>query len=66
MMTMIRLIPDFLAFLDFIRVFKPHYFLHGHTLVYKSNLLPPVTQLGATTVININPYRLIEVEPHVR
>ena len=56
----------FLAFRNFIRVFKPRYFLHGHTLVYKSNLLPPVTQMGATTVINVNPYRLLEVEPYVR
>ncbi len=56
----------FLAFRDFIRVFKPRYFLHGHTLVYKSNLLSPVTQVGATTVINVYPYRLLEVEAHVR
>jgi uncharacterized protein len=56
----------FLAFRDFVRVFKPRYFLHGHTLVYKSNLLPPVTQLGATTVINVNPYRLLEMEPYVQ
>ncbi len=56
----------FLAFRDFIRVFKPRYFLHGHALVYKGNLLPPVTQMGVTTVINVYPYRLLEVEPHVR
>lgn len=56
----------FLAFRDFIRVFKPRYFLHGHTPVYKSNLLPAVTMLGATTVINVNPYRLLNVEPNVR
>lgn len=56
----------FLAFRDFIRFFKPRYFLHGHTPVYKHNLLPPVTQMGTTTIINVNPYRLLEVEPHVR
>lgn len=56
----------FLAFRDFIRVFKPRYFLHGHTLLYKGNLLPPVTQMGVTTVINVYPYRLLEVKPHVR
>jgi len=56
----------FSAFRDLIRVFKPRYFLHGHTLVYKSNLLSPVTQVGATTVINVYPCRLLEVEPHVR
>ena len=56
----------FAAFLDLIRVLKPRYFLHGHTLVYKSNLLPPVTQVGVTTVINVYPYRVLEVIPHVR
>jgi Icc-related predicted phosphoesterase len=56
----------FLAFRDLIRIFKPRYFLHGHTLVYKSNLVPPLTQVGNTTVINVYPYRLLEVKPHVR
>ena len=54
----------FRAFRDIIRVFKPRYFLHGHTLVYKSNLLPPVTRVGATTVINVYPYKLLEVDTH--
>jgi Icc-related predicted phosphoesterase len=56
----------FIALRDLIRVFKPRYFLHGHTMVYKSNLQSPMTQMGATTVINIYPYRLLEVDPHVR
>ena len=55
----------FSAFRELIRFFKPRYFLHGHTLVYKSNLQPPITRLGATTIINIYPYKLLEVEPHV-
>jgi len=56
----------FFAFRDFIRVFKPRYFLHGHTLVYKSNLLPTVTKVGTTTIINVYPYRVVEVEPYAR
>jgi Icc-related predicted phosphoesterase len=56
----------FLAFLDFIRIIKPRYFLHGHTLVYKGNLLPPVTQMGSTIIINVYPYRILEVDPYVR
>ncbi|KAF0108325.1 MAG: metallophosphoesterase [Anaerolineaceae bacterium] len=56
----------FSAFLPLLRLARPRYFLHGHTLVYKSNLEPPVTQVGPTTVVNISPYRLIEVAPHVR
>ena len=55
----------FLAFRDFIRIFKPRYFLHGHNRVYKGNLLPSVTQVGGTTVINVYPYRLLEVTPYV-
>jgi Icc-related predicted phosphoesterase len=56
----------FLAFRDIIRIVKPRYFLHGHTREYKGNLLPAVAKLGTTTVINVNPYRLLEVEPYVR
>ena len=56
----------FEAFNTLIRRFKPRYFLHGHTVVYKSNLAPPVTQIGPTTVINVYPYQVIEVHPHVR
>jgi Icc-related predicted phosphoesterase len=51
----------FSAFRDFIQTFKPHYFLHGHTMVYKSNLVSPVTKVGTTTIINVYPYRIIEI-----
>ena len=51
----------FSAFRDFIQTFKPRYFLHGHTMVYKSNLVSPITQVGKTTVINVYPYRTIEI-----
>lgn len=53
----------FSAFRDFIRLFRPRYFLHGHTMYYKSNLEPRLTQIGTTTVINIFPYRVLEIEP---
>jgi Icc-related predicted phosphoesterase len=51
----------FSAYIDFIRTFKPRYFLHGHTMVYKGNIVSPVTYLGTTTVINVYPYRIIEI-----
>jgi Icc-related predicted phosphoesterase len=51
----------FSAFNQFIRLVKPRYFLHGHTLSYQHNVVPPLTQVRATTVININPYRIFEV-----
>jgi uncharacterized protein len=52
----------FSAFMDFIRTFEPRYFLHGHTIPL-GNLASAVTQVGATMVVNVFPYRLIEVEP---
>lgn len=52
----------FSAFTDFICIFKPRYFLHGHTLPM-GNLAPRITRVGATTVINVYSYHLIEVEP---
>ena len=52
----------FSAFTDFIRIFKPRYFLHGHTLPM-GNLAPRITRVGATTVINVYSYHLVEVEP---
>jgi uncharacterized protein len=55
----------FYAFRDFIRIFKPRFFLHGHNHI-KSNLLPPMTKLGPTTIINVYPYRLLEVDPNDR
>jgi len=51
----------FSAFTNFIHTFKPRYFLHGHTMPL-GNLASSVTQVGATTVINVFPYRLIEIE----
>jgi Icc-related predicted phosphoesterase len=56
----------FFALRDFIRVFKPRYFLHGHALVYKGNLLPPETLVGSTRVINVYPYRVLEVKPYAK
>jgi Icc-related predicted phosphoesterase len=51
----------FSAFRDFIQTFKPRYFLHGHTMVYKSNIVSPITKVGTTTVINVYPYRIIDI-----
>ncbi len=56
----------FSAFLNLIHVFKPRYFLHGHTMVYKGNLIPPVTRVEETTVINVYPFRQIDIEPRER
>lgn len=47
-----------------IRLARPRYHLHGHTHFYRKNLSPAVTQLGQTTIMNVYPYKVIEV-PHV-
>lgn len=44
------------------RWFKPRYVLHGHTHFYRQNLAPSHSQVGATTVINVYPYRMIEIK----
>ena len=41
---------------------RPHYHFHGHRHFYRQNLEPAVTQLGPTTIMNIFPYKVIEVE----
>lgn len=51
----------FTSFQYLLRRLKPRYFLHGHTLVYKSNIVPPVTEMGPTTIINVYPYRVIDI-----
>ena len=45
-----------------IRVIRPRYLLHGHTHFYRNNLEDPVTQIGPTTVMNIFPYKVIEID----
>lgn len=52
----------FSAFLDFIRIFAPRYFLHGHTMPL-GDRTSTLTPFGATMVINVFPYRIIEIEP---
>jgi Icc-related predicted phosphoesterase len=40
---------------------KPRYHLHGHTHFFRNNLEASVSQRGATTVMNVYPYKLIEI-----
>ncbi len=51
----------FEAFNRFIVRFRPRYLLHGHAHVYRSDAIT-TTQVGPTTVVNVYPYRVIEVE----
>ena len=45
-----------------IRVARPRYHLHGHTHFYRNNLETPVTRIGQTTIMNIFPYKVIELD----
>jgi Icc-related predicted phosphoesterase len=44
-----------------IRITHPRYLFHGHTHFYRNNLEDFVTRVGQTTVMNIFPYKVIEI-----
>lgn len=44
-----------------IRIAKPRYHFHGHTHFQRRNLSPSETTSGETKIINIFPYKVIEV-----
>jgi Icc-related predicted phosphoesterase len=45
-----------------IQVAKPRYLLHGHTHFYRNNIADHITEVGATKVINVYPYRVIDID----
>jgi hypothetical protein len=45
-----------------IQVAKPRYLLHGHTIFYRQNLQDHVTVINDTKVINIYPFRVMNLE----
>lgn len=51
----------FKVFLNFMRLFKPRYLLHGHIHLYRTDT-ETVTRYEETTVINVYPYRLVDFE----
>ncbi len=53
----------FKAFNTLIEAWKPTYWLHGHTHAYEHG--ESVTVVGATTVINAYPYRVLEIPGRV-
>lgn len=44
-----------------LRIARPRYHFHGHTHFYRQNLAASVTQFGPTQVMNIYPYKIIEI-----
>jgi len=51
----------FRAFLWLMQVFKPRYMVHGHQHIYSPNEITE-TQYMETKVINIYPYKILEIE----
>lgn len=47
----------------FIQIVKPRYMLHGHTMYYKNNLLSHTTRYFNTEVVNVYPFRVMDIEP---
>jgi len=41
---------------------KPRYLLHGHTIFYRNNLSSNITVHGETQIVNVYPFRVLEVE----
>lgn len=50
----------FKSFLSFIKNFKPRFLLHGHSHVY-NNTVTTRTIFESTEILNVYPYRLIEL-----
>lgn len=44
-----------------LRVARPRYHFHGHTHFYRQNLADSVSRLGPTQIINVYPYKVIEI-----
>lgn len=43
------------------RIAAPRLHLHGHTHFYRSNLAPNETQSGVTRVVNVYPYKIVDL-----
>lgn len=45
-----------------IKMTKPRFMLHGHTMFYKHNLKNHITRYVETQVVNVYPFRTMEIE----
>ena len=45
-----------------IHILRPRYLFHGHTHFFRHNLEECVTQVGHTTIMNIFPYKVIDID----
>jgi uncharacterized protein len=44
-----------------LRVAKPRYHFHGHTHFYRQNLADSTSRFGPTQIMNVYPYKVIEI-----
>jgi uncharacterized protein len=44
------------------RIMRPRYLLHGHTVFYRQNLQDHVTAFNGTKIINVYPFRVMNLE----
>ncbi len=49
-----------------LRVAKPRYMLHGHTIFYKHNISSHITHYSQTEVTNIYPFRIMNIDVTLR
>jgi len=52
----------FKSFLWFMNKFKPRYLMHGHRHLYNTSEITE-TRFGETTIMNIYPYKIVDIEP---
>lgn len=45
-----------------IKIAKPKYLFHGHTHFYRNNIAQSETTFNGTNIINVYPYKVIEIE----
>jgi len=45
-----------------LQIAKPRYMLHGHTIFYRQNLKSHITSFAGTQVVNVYPFRLMDVD----
>jgi Icc-related predicted phosphoesterase len=55
----------FRALLRFMDWFRPRYLIHGHTHVYRSNMVT-VSNYRRTQVVNTYGFRILDIEPRLR
>ncbi|MEI6289197.1 MAG: metallophosphoesterase [Chloroflexota bacterium] len=46
-----------------IKAARPRYMLHGHTIFYKNNVGSHISIFEQTQIININPFRILDINP---